>query len=112
RISAQQAAGASAEDTLPPAKPSFLSRVPRRAVWSALGGVAAVMLVLYMAALRLLDDETKAALAPQFAKTKAGRAVSAAAPPPAPASASATPAASAALATALQGQPVTLKEDA
>ena len=114
RISAQQAAGASAEDTLPPAKPSFLSRVPRRVVWSALGGVAAVMLVLYLAALRLLDDETKAALAPQFAKTKAGRAASATAPSPAaaPAPAPTTPAASAALANALQGQPVTLKEEA
>jgi type VI secretion system protein ImpK len=115
RISAQQAAGASAEDTLPPVKRSFLSRVPRRVVWSALGSIAAVMLVLYMAALRLLDDETKAALAPQFAKMKAsaGRTKTAAAPAPAAAStAAATPSASAALASALQGQPVTLKEDA
>lgn len=113
RISAQQAAGASAEDTLPPPKPPFLSRVPRRVVWSALGGIAAVMLVLYMAALRLLDDETKAAFAPQFAKAKAGRTTPTAAPSLSPTlPAAATPAASAALAKALQGQPVTLKEDA
>jgi type VI secretion system protein ImpK len=65
-----------------------------------------------MAALRLLDDETKAAFAPQFAKTKAGRTTPTAAPSPGPTPAAATPAASAALAKALQGQPVTLKEDA
>jgi type VI secretion system protein ImpK len=108
RISAQQAAGASAEDTLPPVKPSFLSRVPRRVVWSALGGIVGVVLVMYLAALRLMDAEVKEALAPSFLKAKPGQAVPGAAPAPA----AATPAASAALSKALEGEPVTLKEDA
>jgi type VI secretion system protein ImpK len=110
RISAQQAAGASAEDTLPPVKPSLLSRVPRRVVWSALGGIVGVVLVMYLAALRLMDSEVKEALAPSFLKAKPGQAAPGGAPAPAPAAS--TPAASAALSKALEGEPVTLKEDA
>jgi type VI secretion system protein ImpK len=105
RISAQQAA---AEDkTLPPVRPSFLSRVPRRAVWSALGGIVGVMLVFYMAALRLLDDEAMTALTPG-PRTKA--VVGQPAPPLTPAPAML--AASTGLAKALEGEAVTVTEDA
>ena len=108
RISALQSAGTSGETTLPPVRQSFLSRVPRRAVWSAIGGIVGVMIVFYMAALRLLDDETKAALAPYFVTSKSAVQKPAAAPatmaPPASASTS--------LAKALEGMPVNLSEDA
>ena len=112
RISAQQMAGASEETTLPPVRPSFLSRVPRRAVWSAVGGIVGVMLVFYMAALRLLDDETKAALAPYFAKPKTASQTPAGAPAPVSPPASASTSASANLAKALAGDPVTVAESA
>ncbi len=105
RITAQQAAGPAGETTLPPVKPSFLSRVPRRAVWSAIGGIVGVMIVFYMAALRLLDEETKAALAPYFVKSKS------AAQNPAASPAAVPPSASAGLAKALEGEPVTVTED-
>lgn len=108
RISAQQAAGASAEITLPPVRQSYLSRLPRRAVWSAIGGIAGVMIVFYMAALRLLDDETKAALAPYFVKSRSAAQKPAVAPAAVPPSASA----SAGLAKALEGEPVTVAENA
>lgn len=112
RISAQQAAGATADTTLPPVQRSFLSRIPRRAVWSALGGIVGVMIVFYMAALRLLDQETKAALAPYFAKAKP---VVVQGAPAADSSAAASPGAPAApgakLAKALAGEPVAVKEE-
>ena len=108
RISALQAASANPDVTLPPVRPSFLSRIPRRAVWSAVGGIVGMMIVLYMAALRLLDDETKAALAPYFLKAKPGRTVPGSAPAPAPLAASA----GASLAKALEGEPVTVSEGA
>jgi type VI secretion system protein ImpK len=115
RLSAQQAAGVSAETTLPPVQPSLLSRIPRRAVWSALGGVVGVAIVFYLAALRLLDDEAKTALAPYFTKSKSAAQKPAAAPatesPSAPAP-SASTSASAKLAKALEGLPVTLAENA
>ena len=110
RISAQHAAAAAgtpdADITLPPLRPSFLSRIPRRAVWSGLAGIAGVMLVFYMAAMRLLDSETKALLAPYFVKAKPG---SRAAPGTAPAPVS--PAASTSLAKALEGEPVTVTQE-
>ena len=105
RLSAQQAAGAGAEKTLPPVTPSFLSRVPRRAVWSALAGVVGAMIAFYMLALRLIDDETRTALAPS-SRTKAG--VEQAAPAPA----AAPQAANTALTKALEGEPVTVTQDA
>jgi type VI secretion system protein ImpK len=108
QISAKHAA-ASEEVTLPPAPPSFLSRVPRRAVWSALAGVFGAAIAFYMLALRLLDDESRSALAP-VARTKAvaeqaAAASSAPAPAPAPAAASAT------LAAALAGEAVAVTEE-
>jgi len=105
QISAKQAAGASEDSTLPPVQPSFLSRVPRRAVWSALGGIVGVMLVFYMAALRLLDDEAMTALSPG-PRTKA--VVGQPALPPTPA----LQVASAGLAKALEGEAVTVTEEA
>jgi flagellar motor protein MotB len=108
RISAQQAAAATEEVTLPPVQPSLLSRIPRRAVWSAIGGLVGVMLVVYLAALRLLDDETKAALAPYLVKSRPTARTTDAAPVPASPSVSA----SAALAKALEGLPVSIVDDA
>ena len=109
RISALEAAGASAETTLPPVRQSFLSRVPRRAVWSAIGGIVGVLIVFYMAALRLLDDETKAALAPYFVKSKSAVEKPAASPAAMAPTASTR---SASLAKALEGEPVTVAENA
>ncbi len=114
QISAQQAAVASDEMTLPPLRQTFLSRVPRRAVWSAVAGVVGASIVFYMLALRLLEDETKTALASK-SRGKAGleQAAPAAAPSAASAPATTAPrAASAALAQALAGQPVAVTEDA
>jgi len=110
-ITAKHAAGASDEATLRAMQPSFLSRVSRRAVWSALAGLAGVMLVLYMAALRLLDDEAKSALMPR-PKAKAVAERPAPAVTTAPAVTAAAPAAGAALARALEGEAVTVTEDA
>ncbi len=109
RISAQQAAAAAGTSdpdiTLPPVKPSFLSRIPRRAVWSALAGIVGVMLVFYLAALRLLDSETKASLAPSVVKAKPGsRTTPGTAPAPVPLPASAS------LARALKDAPVAVTE--
>ena len=110
QISALQAAGAHPEDTLPPVRPSFLSRVPRRAVWSAVAGLVGAAIVFYLLAMRLLEDETKTTLASRpKAKVRVEQTVPAAAAP------AATPAplpASAALAKALEGEPVTLTQDA
>lgn len=107
RISAQQAAAASEDQTLPPVRPGFLSRIPRRAAWSALAGIVGATIAFYMLALRLLDDETRAALSPSSrSRAVAERTAPPAAPAPAP------PAASAALAKALEGEAVTLTQDA
>ncbi len=107
RLSAQQTAGASAEKTLPPVTPSFLSRVPRRAAWGALAGVVGAMIAFYILALRLIDDETRTALAP---RTKAK--VERTAPAPAPAPTPAAQAASTVLTKALEGEPVSVTQDA
>ena len=107
QISAQQAAGANEDVTLPPVKPSFLSRVPRRAVWSALAGVVGALIVFYLLALRLLDDETKTVLASKpRTKARAEQAAPAPAPVPAPLAASTE------LAKALEGEPVAVTEGA
>ena len=62
---ARAAADAAAKAPVPKAAaPSrfALSRLPRRAIWSAVAGIVGASIVLYMLALRLLEDETKAAL--------------------------------------------------
>lgn len=109
RISAQHAAAAAgtpdAEITLPPVRPSLLSRVSRRVVWSALAGVIGVMLVFYLAALRLLDSETKASLSPVVKTKPGGRGAPGVAPAPVPQPASAR------LAKALEGEPVAVSEE-
>ncbi len=125
QISAKAAAQAHAAESAAAARVSFLSRVPRRAVWSALGAFVGAVIVLYLLALRLLEDETTAALASRpVAKAKATQAAAAPAPgsatapvaTTAPATASAAaPApddASAILAKALEGEPVAITEDA
>jgi len=116
QISAQHAAAAaSGETTLPPAKPPFLSRVPRRAVWSAVGGIAGAMIVFYMLALRLQDDETKTALA-SGSGIKAKSRVERTEPPSTPAAAATTApvprSASAELAKAFAREPVTVADEA
>lgn len=107
QISAQQAAGADEDATLPPVKPSFLARVPRRTVWSAVAGVVGAMIAFYLLALRLQEDELKTALASKpSTKARVEQAAPASAPAPAP------PAASTQLAKALEGEPVALTENA
>ena len=115
QISAQAAARASAADFASAPAPSFLSRVPRRAVWSALAAFVGTVTVFYILALRLLEDETNSALAGKPG-TKAKAAQVAAAPAPAaasgPGAAQASFAASAILATALKGEPVAITDSA
>ncbi len=114
QISAKAAAQARAAESAP-ARPSFLSRVPRRAVWSALGAFVGAVIVLYLLALRLLEDETAAALASRPG-TRAKATQAAAAPAPGattgPATAPVSAGASAVLAKALEGEPVAITEDA
>jgi type VI secretion system protein ImpK len=111
QISAQAAAHAGAAGSAPAAAPSLLSRVPRRAVWSALAALVGAVIVFYLLALRLLDDETRTALANR-PRTKATAAPVAAAPDRAPVAANGSAAASAILAKALEGEPVTILENA
>jgi type VI secretion system protein ImpK len=85
-----------------------LSRWPRRAIWSAVGGIVGVSLVLYLATLRLQDDETHEATAPVTqAAPQAAVAGQAPAAVPAP---SPSAAAAQALAKALAGLPVAVSE--
>ena len=109
RVTAQHAAAAAgtpdAEITLPPVRRSILSRIPRRAVWSGLAGIVGVMLVFYLAAMRLLDSETKALFTPVVKAKPGGRTAPGTTPAPAPLPASAS------LAKALEGEPVTVTED-
>ena len=107
QISAQHATPpSSGETTLPPARPSFLSRVPRRAVWSALAAFVGSLVVFYMLALRLQEDESKGLLASK-PRTKAKTEQVAATPMTTPATpATPAPTAAATLAKALAGLPV------
>ena len=107
QLSAQQAASAHEDTTLPPVKRSFLSRVSRRVVWSAVAGLVGATVVFYLLALRLMEDETKPVLT---AKARPKAKVEQTAPAPAPAPAA--PTASAALTKALEGTPVLVKQDA
>lgn len=109
QISAQATAQASAADSAPAPASSFLSRVPRRAVWSALAAFVGTVIVFYLLALRLLEDETKTALATKPG-TKAKAAQVAATPVPVAGPGSA--AVSAVLAKALEGDPVAITQDA
>ena len=108
QLSAQQAAGAHPEDTLPPVKPSFLSRVPRRAVYSVLAGVIGATIVFYLLAMRLLEDESKSTFA---ARPRPKAKVAQTAPPAAPKVAPAAVSTGAALAKALEGEPVMVTQD-
>lgn len=105
---AAEAAARDAETTIPPsAAPRGLARLPRRAIWSAVAGVVGASIVLYMLALRLLDEKETSALAtkPSARVTAADTAATAPAPAaPAPASAAS------ALAQALEKLPVTVSE--
>ena len=103
QISAQHAVSPSAgETTMPPVR-SFLSRVPRRAVWSVLAAFVGSLLVFYMLALRLQEDESRGLLANKPG-TKARTEQVAVAPQSA--LAAAAPTAAATLAAALAGLPV------
>jgi type VI secretion system protein ImpK len=116
--SAQAAAPVHAAGSAAAAQPSLLSRVPRRAAWSALAAFVGAVIVFYLLALRLLEDETTAALASRPG-TQA-KATQAAAPAPvtttppatAPGAAPVSPGAGAILAQALEGEPVAITEDA
>jgi len=113
QISAQQAAGAHEDTTIPPVRPSFLSRVPRRAVYSVLAGVVGAMVVFYLLAMRLLEDDSKSTFAAR-PKAKAAQAAAPAAPkvaPVAPSASAVRTSAGATLAKALEGDPVTVQQD-
>jgi type VI secretion system protein ImpK len=102
---AAEAAARDAEATIPPRVGSrfALSRLPRRVIWSAVAGIVGASIVLYMLALRLLDEQDRSAMTP-----KAGlRAKADAGSPVAPAAPAADPAAES-IAKALAGQPVTV----
>jgi len=109
QISAQAADQRSAAESKAPPARSFLSRVPRRAVWSALAAFVGAVIVFYLLALRLQEDETRSALAGRPG-TRAKAAQVAA--PPAPVAAPAAAGALAVLAKALEGEPVTITETA
>jgi type VI secretion system protein ImpK len=115
RAAAEAAAQAAAAA---PRQPQYqsrfaLSRWPRRAIWSAVAGFVGAALVFYMLALRLLDDETRNAMSPLPGLLKKKPSLAAGGPASAPAAqAAAALAASAALAKALEGAPLTIKEEA
>jgi type VI secretion system protein ImpK len=106
---AKAAAQAGVEESTPPppgrGAKFFLSRLPRRAIWSALAGIVGALIVFYLLALRLQEDDVNTALAAK-PKGKAAAQV-AAAPSAAPAAAPV----SADLAKALQGEPLSVAED-
>jgi|GEM_PF-388435 len=108
QAAAQAALAGNGESTLPPVRRPAkfsLSRLPRRAIWSALFGVIGALIVFYLLALRLLEDDVNSALATKPAVKPAASQAGAAA--------SVAPAALAAdLAKALQGEPVSIAEDA
>jgi len=105
---ATEAAARDAEATLPPgtARGFSLSRLPRRAIWSAVAGIVGAAIVLYMLGLRLLDEKDRTALSPR----PGSQARTAAAGKPAPAAAADSAAAT--LSKTLEGLPVTVSESA
>lgn len=90
-----------------------LSRLPRRVVWSAVAGIVGASIVLYMLSLRLLDDQTRSALATKPSYRAAAVATTTADPaaPAAQGAADAPDAPAAALAKALSGTPVEIAAD-
>lgn len=109
RAAAAAAAVAAPRVEAPPGR-FALSRWPRRAIWSAVAGLVGVSIVLYMAGLRLQDEETRDAIGPAKpgARMKA-QGTDGAAPAPALAPAPA-PSAASALAQSLAGLPVAASE--
>jgi len=104
---AAEAAARDAEATIPPraAKGFSLSRLPRRAIWSAVAGIVGAAIVFYMLALRLLDENDRTALSSKpSARMKAGAAAASSAP--------AADSTASVLAKALEGLPVTVSESA
>lgn len=89
--------------------PSFLSRLPRRAIWSAVGGIVGAAIVLSMLAQRLLEDDENTALAGKPARGVKGKSTQAGKPPEPPAAAVA---ATSSLSSALAGLPVSFAEGA
>jgi type VI secretion system protein ImpK len=110
-LSAQAAAQAEAEKSAAQSgkrgKPAefSLSRLPRRVIWSALASIVGALIVFYLLALRLLEDDVNNALATK-SKVKTAAEQTAAAPTPAPAPAGGD------VAKALQGEPVNVAEEA
>ena len=97
-----------AESTLPPrraAAPRGLARLPRRAIWSVVGGVVGFSIVVYFFALRLLDEQERTALATKGSSRS--RVVATPAPAAAP-GAAASPARD--LAQALEKLPVSVED--
>jgi type VI secretion system protein ImpK len=109
---AAEAAARDAEATMPPRPaPHWFARLPRRAIWSAVAGIVGASIVLYMLALRLLDEQDRTALT---LKPGAPKTVAASAPASAPAAAPAPAASPVAerLARALEKLPVSVRESA
>lgn len=104
---AADAAARDVEVTLPPRAASgfALSRLPRRAIWSAVAGVVGAAIVFYMLALRLLDEQDRSAVSQKPGSQAKAAATGKPAAAPAPAASVA-----AALSKALQGLPVTVSE--
>lgn len=110
RAAAARAAAEAAAQAAPPPPPppSLLSRLPRRAIWSAVASLVGAAVVFYMLALRLLESDENSALASRPARTKA----KATAPAPAAAPAPAPAAATVSIASALDGLPVSVTTSA
>jgi type VI secretion system protein ImpK len=104
---AAETAARDAEATVPPqaAQRFALSRLPRRAIWSAVAGIVGAAIVLYMLGLRLLDEQTRTALSPTPNYRVQGD--QAATPAAAPAGSAARD-----LSKALEGLPVVIIENA
>ena len=104
---AAELAARDAEATVPPraARGFALSRLPRRAIWSAVAGIVGAAIVFYMLALRLLDEKDRSAMS-QKPGTQA-KATGTGTPGAAQATASS---AAVALSKTLAGFPVTVNE--
>ena len=109
RAAAEAAARAGPTTPAEKAPVFFLSRLPRRVIWSGVAGIVGASIVVYLVALRLQEDQTRTAMVTKSSsrsKADAGAKTPATAPRPV-----AIPAA-AALSGALAGLPVTVSEGA